>query len=411
MMADMMVPEEWREGELSDFCDVVGGGTPDRNNPDFWRGDIPWASPTEITNLTSKYISQTKENITKLGLDKSSAKLHPAGTLLMTSRASIGYVAINTVPMATNQGFQSLRCKEKILVDFLYQYIAWSRPQLERLAAGSTFAEISSANVKKLEVCVPPLPEQQKIATILTSVDTVIEKTRAQIDKLKHLKTGMMQQLLTQGIGHTEFKDTPVGPIPKTWKVISLGKAGSWKGGGTPSKANKEFWNGNIPWVSPKDMKSEFIEKTEDYITEHAITASSTNNVPASSILIVARSGILKHTLPVAIAAVDVTINQDMKALIVNDKVLALYLFHYLKANNHKVLRATLKAGNTVESLDFSEFSQHQIPLPPVSEQQKIIDVMESIANRLRSKQQQLKSYEQTKKALMQDLLTGNVRI
>ncbi|QEY59909.1 hypothetical protein FXF61_12435 [Pseudomonas sp. C27(2019)] len=257
----------------------------------------------------------------------------------------------------------------------------------------------------------PPLPEQQKIATILTSVDTVIEKIRAQIDKLKHLKIGMMQQLLTQGIGHTEFKNTPIGRIPKTWKVISLGKAGSWKGGGTPSKANKEFWNGNIPWVSPKDMKSEFIEKTEDYITEHAITASSTNNVPASSILIVARSGILKHTLPVAIAAVDVTINQDMKALIVNDKVLALYLFHYLQANNHKVLRATLKAGNTVESLDFSEFSQYQIPLPPVSEQQKIIDVMESIANRLRSKQQLLKSYELTKKALMQDLLTGKVRV
>ena len=285
------------------------------------------------------------------------------------------------------------------------------RHQIDLNASGTTRTRIARGILSNIEILEPPLPEQQKIATILSSVDTVIEKTRAQIDKLKHLKIGMMQQLLTQGIGHTEFKNTPIGRIPKTWKVISLGKAGSWKGGGTPSKANKEFWNGNIPWVSPKDMKSEFIEKTEDYITEHAITASSTNSIPTGSILIVARSGILKHTLPVAIAAVDVTINQDMKALIVNDKVLALYLFHYLQANNHKVLRATLKAGNTVESLDFSEFSQYQIPLPPVSEQQKIIDVMESIANRLRSKQQLLKSYELTKKALMQDLLTGKVRI
>lgn len=206
-----VVPEGWVQGELAEFCDVVGGGTPDRNNPDFWGGDIPWVSPTEITGNTSKYISQTKEKITEIGLEKSSAKLHPAGTLLMTSRASIGFVAINTVPMATNQGFQSLRCKKKVLVDFLYQYIIWSRPQLERLAAGSTFAEISSANVKRMTVCFPSVEQQQKIATILSSVDNVIEKTRTQIDKLKDLKTGMMQELLTKGIGHTEFKDSDLG--------------------------------------------------------------------------------------------------------------------------------------------------------------------------------------------------------
>lgn len=255
------------------------------------------------------------------------------------------------------------------------------------------------------------LPEQQKIATILSSVDNVIEKTRAQIDKLKDLKTGMMQELLTKGIGHTEFKDSPVGRIPVSWSVIRLGQTGIWKGGGTPSKSNKEFWEGDIPWVSPKDMKSDFISKTEDYITSAAISGSSTNLVSAGSILIVARSGILKHTLPVAIASLDLTINQDIKSLTVNEQCSALYIFHYLVAQNYKILRATLKAGNTVESLDFAEFTDYLIPFPPLEEQSEIADVVESVAFKIRAKNKVLKSNKLLKEALMQDLLTGKVRV
>src|SRR5690554_2605163 len=166
-----ITPEGWASAELTKFCEIVGGGTPDRSIEEYWNGDIPWASPTEITSRFSKYISRTKESITKKGLEKSSAKLHPSGTVLMTSRASIGYVAINTVPMATNQGFQSLRCKENALPEYVYHYVTWIRPELEKMSAGSTFSEISSSSVKKLRVTLPPLPERQKIAAILSSVD------------------------------------------------------------------------------------------------------------------------------------------------------------------------------------------------------------------------------------------------
>jgi type I restriction enzyme, S subunit len=239
----------------------------------------------------------------------------------------------------------------------------------------------------------------------------VIEKTRAQIDKLKDLKTGMMQELLTKGIGHTEFKDSPVGRIPASWNVTCLGNTGKWIGGGTPSKSIKEYWKGSIPWVSPKDMKTEFIQVTEDHISEYALRDSSTNMVKSGSILIVARSGILKHTLPVAIAAKDLTINQDMKALTVHDGFSAQFIYQYLLAKNHHVLRASLKAGNTVESLDFSAFSNLLIPCPSIEEQQKIANAVESIAHRVRVKSSQLNAYVQTKRALMQDLLTGKVRV
>ncbi|WJJ94240.1 restriction endonuclease subunit S [Neopusillimonas aromaticivorans] len=130
----------------------------------------------------------------------------------------------------------SLRCKRGTLAEYLYYYIDSIRPELERISAGSTFSEIPSSSVKKLEITLPPLPEQQKIATILSSVDDVIEKTRAQIDKLKDLKTGMMQELLTQGIGHTEFKDSPVGRIPASWYVAKIDDLVSKVGSGITPK-------------------------------------------------------------------------------------------------------------------------------------------------------------------------------
>jgi type I restriction enzyme, S subunit len=289
-------------------------------------------------------------------------------------------------------------------------------------------ASFTKGDLVEIPVKLPPLPEQQKIAAILSSVDEVIEKTQAQINKLKDLKTGMMQELLSpregqaanthitqgeskNGLHHTEFKDSPLGRIPVGWEVVSLGQTGKWSGGGTPSKANKGFWGGNIPWVSPKDMKVEFIDKTQDYITEEAVCNSSTNLVKKNSLLMVVRSGILQHTLPLAIAARDLTLNQDMKALSVTEGYSSEFIYNYLQANNHKVLRATLKAGNTVESIDFNEFTNFLIPCPPLNEQEYIVKAVGAVAKNLRLKSKQLINHKNIKKALMQDLLTGHVRV
>lgn len=217
------IPTGWKKVSLGDLVTVAGGGTPSRNDTESWGGNIPWATPTEITKLKTNFITRTKEYITDHGLRSSSAKLHPVGTLLMTSRASIGYCAINTVPMCTNQGFQSLLPKEgKVDTLFLLNLITLNRSELELLSSGSTFQEISPSNVRKLHLIVPTLGEQKKIAEILTSVDKVIELTEIEIEKLKNLKKGMMQDLLTKGIGHTKFKDSPIGKIPESWENLTI---------------------------------------------------------------------------------------------------------------------------------------------------------------------------------------------
>ncbi len=195
-MSEQM-PEGWVEYTLEQLGQVVGGGTPASDICEYWGGSVMWATPTEITNLTSRYIDKTLRTITEEGLQRSSAKLHPTGTILLTSRASIGYLAINLVPMATNQGFQSIRPNEKLDVEYGYQLLLQNRSNLERLSAGSTFLEISSKEINKFKLPIPPLPEQKKIASILTSVDEAIEATRKQIEKLQDLKKSLMQDLLT----------------------------------------------------------------------------------------------------------------------------------------------------------------------------------------------------------------------
>ncbi|HKM26797.1 MAG TPA: restriction endonuclease subunit S [Thiopseudomonas sp.] len=411
------VPTEWITDELVRFCDIVGGGTPDRAVHEYWGGQIPWVSPTEVTSLASKYISKTKEGLTQLGLDKSSAKLHPPGTLLMTSRASIGYVAINTVPMATNQGFQSLRCKDGTLADYMYQYITWVRPELERLSAGSTFSEISSVNVKRLRVTLPPRPEQQKIATILSSVDDVIEKTRAQIDKLKDLKTGMMQELLTKGIGHTEFKDSPVGPIPAEWMVVRLG--GSLEcidSGWSPSCIEIPPVPGKWGVLKVSSVtRGEFLENESKTLPDELLPRNNAQ-VHAGDVLLTRANGVAE------LVGKCVIVRKEPQAkLMMSDKILRLkpsqtlhneFLLHVF---NSQIIRKQIElswgGSSGQKNIGQSDIKSYLIPLPSVEEQRLIARSITQVERVVFDQNKKLVALMNTKKALMQDLLTGKVRV
>lgn len=118
--SDLPLPSGWSDRTVRDVADVVGGSTPDTTEPSYWNGEIPWATPTDITALTTRHIDDTASKITRAGLDNSGAKLLPPDSILVTSRATIGACGINTVPMATNQGFASLVCKNGTDPDFLY---------------------------------------------------------------------------------------------------------------------------------------------------------------------------------------------------------------------------------------------------------------------------------------------------
>jgi type I restriction enzyme S subunit len=162
------------------------------------------------------------------------------------------------------------------------------------------------------------------------------------------------------------------------WPTLPLSRCVRLLGGGTPSKANPDYWSGDIPWVSPKDMAGREIFDTQDHITESAVLSSATQVVPAGSLLLVVRSGILARKLPVAITRVPVALNQDLKALVPKSDVIdSEYLTYYLDFMAADVLANCVKRGATVHSIDIDKLSTIEIPIPPVSEQQRIVNILD----------------------------------
>ena len=185
---------------------------------------------------------------------------------------------------------------------------------------------------------------------------------RSELIKTKKIKKKLLPEL------NGELPSTPPG-----WTWTTLSHLGEFCGGGTPSKKNPEFWGGNIPWVSPKDMKSAHITGSQDSITRAAFNGTSIREIPAGSILIVARSGILKRTLPVSINDVTCTVNQDLKVIIPFDIEISEYMRLMLRGHEGMILRDLVKGGMTVQSLRYEEFEIQPFPIPPLAEQHRIV--------------------------------------
>lgn len=182
----------WQEKRLRDVADVIGGGTPDTKNPRYWGDDIVWLTPSEVK---SKYIDNSIRKISHEGLLESSAKILPINTVILTSRATVGDVAIARKELATNQGFQSLVPHKSEDSEFLYYLVTTNKKEFLRRASGSTFLEISNRDVKSIPVRIPILAEQQKIAAFLSALDEKIALTRQQLDKTKQFKKGLLQRM------------------------------------------------------------------------------------------------------------------------------------------------------------------------------------------------------------------------
>lgn len=183
---------KWKKIIINELGKIVGGGTPDTGSSLYWDGGIPWFTPTEIKE---RFVSNSNRTITFEGLASSSAKLLPAGTILFTSRATIGDVAIALNECATNQGFQNICVNDNNYNLFVYYLLIFFKSEFIRRAGGSTFPEISKSNFKSVEIEIPSLSEQIKIASFLSAIDEKTSAKKAELDKLKTWKQGLLQQM------------------------------------------------------------------------------------------------------------------------------------------------------------------------------------------------------------------------
>ena len=270
---------EWKEYKIGDFADVIGGGTPSTKIQEYYGGEIPWITPKDLSNHLSKYVERGERNITELGLAKSSAKLLPKGSVLFTSRAPIGYVAIAKNKVSTNQGFKSLICNETIADnEYIYYLLKSKVSEIESIATGSTFKEVSGSVLKNFIVKLPPLPIQKKIAHILSTLDDKIELNRKMNETLEAMAQAIFKSwfvdfdpvhakaraktkadLETQAkkLGITpeilelfpsEFEESELGMIPKGWEVKKFGDIVIPKKGKNITK--KTIMPGKIPVVA-----------------------------------------------------------------------------------------------------------------------------------------------------------------
>ncbi|MEI2732055.1 MAG: restriction endonuclease subunit S [Dermatophilaceae bacterium] len=190
----------WTSVALGDVAQVVSGATPKTGVAKYWDGKIPWVTPKDLSTLKEAEIHVTPRNITEAGLRSCAAAMLPAGSVLFSSRAPIGHVAINSVPMATNQGFKSLVPREGVLdAKYLYHWLRWNRSFLESLGNGATFKEVSKAVVSRVELPLPPIEEQRRIATILDHADALAAMNQAALESLGRTYGALSQRLVPQG--------------------------------------------------------------------------------------------------------------------------------------------------------------------------------------------------------------------
>lgn len=266
---------------------------------------------------------------------------------------------------------------------------------------------VHSRELLKLELRLPPLPEQRKIISILSSVDEAIQKTDEVIAKTEELKKGQMQQLLTKGIGHKDFKKTEIGDVPEEWEVVRLGEVAiEFISGGTPSTSRPEYWNGNIPWMRSASISNRFVDSGEKYITEEGLKNSAANIVPKGNVLVATRVCIGN----VAVNRIDIAISQDLTGVVLEEqKAFPEYVYWALRIVENKI--RSLIQGSTIKGVLREDLKNIKLPLPLITEQQEIAEILSAVDGKLEKEWERKEKLEELKKGLMQVLLTGKVRV
>jgi len=350
-------------------------------------------------------------------LTKTQFEAH-AGDFLI-SRRQIIHGACGVVPedlhgAVVSNEYSTLGPRSCLNMDFLRHYS--HTPYFQRTCFHSSHGVDVEKMVFKIEqwfdrpVNLPPLPEQRKIAAILSSVDEAIDKTQSVIDQLAVVKKAMMQDLLTKGLPgrHTRFKKTEIGMVPEEWDVAPLGRLCRVTSGGTPSRQNPEYWNGGIPWVKTGEINYQDITATEETISQAGVASSSAKLVPAGSVLM-AMYGQGATRGRVAVLGVEATLNQACLAILPEEGLGSRFLFHVLAAR-YDALR-TLGHEGTQKNLNAALVKDVVIPVPSPDEQAQVVQLFDAHQVRHVVESATVHALLRVKSALMSVLLTGEVRV
>ena len=312
--------------KLSEIMDIIGGGTPKTSKPEYWNGDIPWLSVKDFNN-DYRYVYETEKAITQAGLDNSSTKLLKRNDSIISARGTVGEMAMIPYPMAFNQSCYGLRAKEGLVdEEYLYYLIKHNVVVLKKNTHGSVFDTITRETFDGIEVELPSLVEQKIVASILRDLDDKIEVNNK-------INKNLEQQAVAV---FNKFYDASTNQQPFTTLINVLG-------GGTPKTGNPEFWDGSIPFFTPKDVGTPYTFTTEKYITELGLKHCNSRLYPTNTTFVTARGTVGK----ISLAGVPMAMNQSCYALtseIVDPLLVYFYVLKAVNALKHKASGAVFDA-------------------------------------------------------------------
>lgn len=396
-----LIPEDWEIKRIKEIGEVSSGGTPDTNNPNYWNGNINWCTPTDITKLKDRYLGDTLVKISNEGLKKSSAKILPPNSIIVCTRATIGKAAINVVPMTTNQGFKNIIPKS-VDFEFLYYKILSEQIGLIRIASGSTFLEVSKTDFDNYQIAIPPLKEQKKIAEILSTWDNAIDNCKKIIKKLKKRNKGLAQQLLSgetrvKGFEDTKWENKRLKDISNrvTAKNIELNDTVVTISAQRGFVLQEDFFNKRV--ASDTLLNYYLLRKGQ-----FAYNKSYSNGYPM---------GAFKRLDNFEKAVVTTLyICFELKNNVDSDFMYYFFENGMMINNLMKVAQEGGRAHGLL-NIGLDDFFNLKLTIPLKDEQEKIVSILVNANEELKQYEQKLVNLQLQKKGLMQQLLTGKVRV
>ena len=341
-----------------DLFKIESGGTPSSTEESYWNGGIPWATLADLPSVDHiTKLSETVRTISGEGLSNSSAKVLPIGTVLISSRATIGRVALATIPLATNQGFKNIIIldRQRALPEFVAYMMKRLAPEMERMASGGTFKEISKTALATLSIPLPLLEIQRQIVAEIEGYQMVIDGARQVIDSYR-----------------------PRIVMGTDWRPATVGDLTRIRSGGTPDRGNPEYWGGDIPWIKTGQIAFNRITEAEEFITQAGMDNSAARMVPAGTILMAMYGqGVTRGR--VAILDIDATTNQACAAIEVTSPELDRDFLYWSLVGKYEELRAISEArGGNQSNLNAQLIRDLKIALPELPVQKAIVAEIEA---------------------------------
>ncbi|WP_324663922.1 restriction endonuclease subunit S [Haloarcula sediminis] len=391
---EFSIPEEWRVRTVAEVTENLDRQREPIKSSNRENGDVPYYGATGQIDSVSGHIFD--EKLVLIGED--GADWSPFG----------GTAYIIEGKSWVNNHVHVLRATDVVeeYLAYFFEYV-----DMRHVISGTNRGKLNQGELNSFPVLTPPIPEQQRIAAVLSILTEEIDQTERLIETAEELKQGFFQDIyLSPEHGATTTKKPK--NVPDNWDVKKLDELCEIGGGSTPKRSNPEYWNGDTPWCSPKEFdKRGIIEETEDQVTQEGINEAPLTIYPANSTLVPVRSNVIKRRLPIGKITIPSTINQDLKALVPDEEQIdPEYLFQVLHYNSERIRLTCRKSGTTIDSIDTTALSKYEIMVPELQKQRYFSQILSTIDKKIKLEEHHKQKLEELRRGLMQDLLTGAVR-